>query len=288
MRAAVLGSPIEHSLSPVLHSAAYKALGLAGEWSYGRYECDEAGLPGFLAGCDRTWAGLSLTMPLKRVALELADEVDTLAVEVGGANTLVFREGRVHAHNTDVAGIMEALREAGTTEVRSATVLGGGATAASAVAALRGLGARTAGAITVLARDPARAAGVEEAARRMGLRIDVRPLSELEKHVDADLVVSTLPAGAADRLAPVVAGGRAPVFDVVYSPWPTELARAVAGGAATDPGGTAAGKTVVGGFPMLLHQAAVQVELMTGVERAPVEAMRAAGEAELRRRAVSP
>ncbi|ASU84641.1 shikimate dehydrogenase [Nocardiopsis gilva YIM 90087] len=287
MRAAVLGSPIEHSLSPVLHSAAYTGLGLAGEWSYGRFECDEAGLPGFVAGCDATWAGLSLTMPLKKVALELADAADGLAVEVGGANTLVFREGRVHAYNTDVAGIMAALREAGIAEVRSATVLGGGATAASAVAALRGLGARAPGAITVLARDPARAAGVEEAAERMGLRIDARPLSEIEKHVDADLVVSTLPAGAADGLAPVVAAGRAPLFDVVYTPWPTELARAVAEGAPTDTGGPAAGRTVVGGFPMLLHQAAVQVELMTGVEQAPVEAMRAAGEAELRRRAAS-
>ncbi|MBB6171063.1 shikimate dehydrogenase [Nocardiopsis mwathae] len=283
MRAAVLGSPIEHSLSPVLHTAAYAELGLAGEWSYERFECDEAGLPAFLARCDRTWAGLSLTMPLKRVALELADEVDELAVQVGGANTLVFTAGRVHAWNTDVAGIMAALREAGIDRVRSAAVLGGGATAASAVAALRGLGALDPGAVTVLARDPARAAGVEAAAGRMGLAIGVRPLAEIERHLDVDLVVSTLPAGAADLLVPAVAASRAALFDVVYSPWPTELARAVhAAGAGA---GQRSGRIAVGGFPMLLHQAAVQVELMTGAERAPVEAMRAAGEAELRRRA---
>lgn len=96
MRAAVLGSPIGHSLSPVLHTAAYAGLGLTG-WHYERFECDESGLAAFLKGCDDSWAGLSLTMPLKRAAMTLADHVCEPVTEVGGANTLVFRDGRRHA-----------------------------------------------------------------------------------------------------------------------------------------------------------------------------------------------
>ncbi|MDA2814057.1 shikimate dehydrogenase [Nocardiopsis sp. RSe5-2] len=272
MRAAVLGSPVEHSLSPVLHGAAYEALGIAGEWSYGRHECREDGLLPFLRGCGPEWAGLSLTMPLKKAALDAADAADDASREVGASNTLVFREGRRLAYNTDVYGIGEALREAGAGAPRTAAVLGGGATAASAVAALRRLGAAS---VTVLARDPARAEGVRLAGERAGIAVELAPLAELERHIDVDLVASTLPSGAADPWADTVAASGAAVFDVVYSPWPTVLGRAAA----------EAGRTVVGGFPMLLHQAAAQVELMTGAERAPVERMRRAGEAELARRA---
>ncbi|NYE46546.1 shikimate dehydrogenase [Spinactinospora alkalitolerans] len=273
-RAAVLGSPIAHSLSPVLHSAAYAELGIAREWSYERFECEEAGLAAFLDGCDESWAGLSLTMPLKRLALSLADEVEEPAAAVGGANTMVFRGGRRHAYNTDVAGIVAALREAGVHAVRSAVILGAGATAASALAAVRELGATEPGAVTALARYLGRTAELAEAAERMSAAIGFAPLSEIDTHLDVDLVVSTVPAGAADAYAPAVAASRAAVFDVVYAHWPTALARAV----------TAAGGTVVGGFPMLLHQAGAQVELMTGRAPAPVAAMRAAGEAELARR----
>ncbi|MFD0775972.1 shikimate dehydrogenase family protein, partial [Streptomonospora algeriensis] len=129
MRAAVLGSPVGHSLSPVLHTAAYSALGLAGEWSYGRYECAEEELAAFIKGCGDDWAGLSLTMPLKREALRLADGAEPVARDVGSANTVVFGGGRRQAFNTDVHGIAAALREAGVRRVSSAAVLGGGATA---------------------------------------------------------------------------------------------------------------------------------------------------------------
>ncbi|WP_017540380.1 MULTISPECIES: shikimate dehydrogenase [Nocardiopsis] len=272
MRAAVLGSPVAHSLSPVLHRAAYAALGIAGEWSYGLHECGEDGLEPFLRSCGPEWAGLSLTMPLKKAALEAADRSDEASRQVGAANTLVLSGGGRTAHNTDVHGIAAALSEAGAGAPRTAAVLGGGATAASAVAALHRLGAAS---VTVLARDPARARGVLEAAGRTGIAAEAAPLAELERHLEVDLVASTLPSGAADAWADRVAQSGAAVFDVVYSPWPTALARAAA----------AAGRTVVGGFPMLLHQAAAQVELMTGAGPAPVEAMRAAGEAELARRA---
>ena len=104
-RAAVLGSPIKHSLSPVLHGAAYQALDLHG-WHYDKIECDEAGLPRLVDSMGPEWAGLSLTMPLKRVALTVADEVSALAEAIGAANTLIFSPaaGR-RADNTDVAGM---------------------------------------------------------------------------------------------------------------------------------------------------------------------------------------
>ncbi|MFI6579037.1 shikimate dehydrogenase [Nocardiopsis sp. NPDC050513] len=274
MRAAVLGSPVAHSLSPVLHTAAYAALGLE-DWSYGLHECDEEGLAPFLDGLGPEWAGLSLTMPLKRRALDLAASVADLARQVGGANTLVRADGGWHAHNTDVEGIAAALTEAGISAPRDAVVLGAGATAASALAALRGLG--LASPVTVLARDTARTGEVTAAAERLGHPVRVAPLAEIGDHLDVDLVVSSLPSGASDRYAELLAAARADLFDVVYAPWPTAAARAV----------SARGGRVVGGFPMLLHQAVAQVRLMTGVRDVPVGAMRAAGEAELARRATA-
>ena len=110
MKAAVLGSPIAHSLSPVLHQAGYRALGLAG-WAYQAVECDEARLPGLISGCGPDWAGLSLTMPLKRAVLPLLDEAEPLVAEVGAANTVIFDAGRRSGHNTDVPGMIAALAE---------------------------------------------------------------------------------------------------------------------------------------------------------------------------------
>lgn len=272
MKAAVLGSPVAHSLSPALHGAAYDALGLR-DWSYEAVECDEAGLPAFVASRGPEWAGLSLTMPLKQAVLPLLDRTDPLAAATGSANTVVFRpEGR-HGYNTDVQGIVDALTEAGVHAPGSVTILGGGATACSALAAAGELGLSGA---DILVRDPARAAGLLAAADRLGLRARLRPLAGFADEPAGGLLIATVPAGAADPYAErVMATPHAPaaVLDVVYSPWPTRLAEAAA----------AAGAVVVGGFAMLLHQAAAQVELMTG-KPAPLDAMRAAGEAELARR----
>jgi len=263
----VLGSPIRHSLSPVLHRAAYAALELDG-WTYGAHECAEDGLARFLA---EPWAGLSLTMPLKRTALKLADECSELAVKVGGANTLVPRDGRWVADNTDVHGIVAALAEGGVTELDELLVLGGGATAASMLAAAARLGASSA---TLAVRTPARAAETAEVGERFGLKTRIATLEELPDLLDTDLVVSTLPGDGALPFTGPVAESGVPVFDVVYSPWPTPLAGAV----------LARGGTAVSGYAMLLHQAVRQVTLMTGRTDVPVEAMRAAGEAELARR----
>jgi len=276
MKAAVLGSPIAHSLSPVLHRAAYAALGLD-DWSYAQVECDSAGLPGFVSGLDSSWAGLSLTMPLKRTVLPLLDHADPVAAATGSANTVVFHDGGRHGYNTDVQGIVDALAEAGVTAAGNVTIVGGGATACSALAAARELGAEAA---DVIVRDPARATDLAGAASRLGVPIQFRDFASLapaSAGMAPDLLISTVPAGAADSYAARVRStGIAPaaVMDVVYHPWPTELAGAAA----------AAGSVLASGFAMLLHQAAAQVELMTG-KQAPVEAMRLAGEAELARRA---
>ncbi|MGI5228319.1 shikimate dehydrogenase [Actinoallomurus sp. CA-142502] len=263
-RAAVLGSPIAHSLSPALHRTAYAALGLG--WTYEAIECREDGLPEVLGG---PWAGLSLTMPLKRAVLPLLDEVSDLARAVGGANTVVFEAGRRRGFNTDVYGIVTALAEAGVPGPGSAVVLGAGATAGSALAALRELGVHKA---VLVARDPTRAGEAVAAASRLGVGVSVRTFAE--PLPDADLVISTLPAGAADPYAETIARSAGALFDVVYAPWPTRAAQAVreAGGVTAD------------GFTMLLHQAVRQVALMTGVTDVPVEAMRAAGLAEIARR----
>ncbi|HWG13866.1 MAG TPA: shikimate dehydrogenase [Streptosporangiaceae bacterium] len=278
MKAAVLGSPIAHSLSPVLHHAGYAALGLDG-WSYTTIECAEAGLPDLLASCGPDWAGLSLTMPLKRAVLPLLDTVDPIAADTGGANTVVFAAGQRHGYNTDVAGMVAALAEAGVRAPSSAVVLGAGATACSALAALRDTGLRT---VTVAVRDAARAGGLRSVAERLGVGVDLQSLADqgASEQPPPDLLISTVPAGAADFLADEFAAGvpaPACVFDVVYAPWPTRLAEA-----AQD-----RGAAVVGGFELLLHQAVGQFELMTGERPAPLEAMRAAGLAELARRAAA-
>ncbi len=284
MKAAVLGSPVNHSLSPALHRAAYAALGLDG-WSYAAVECDEARLPALLDGLDEDWAGLSLTMPLKRAVLPLLDEIDPLAADVGGANTVVLSGRRRSGYNTDVGGMVAALAEAGVTELgatRSALVIGAGATACSALAALREIGARE---VAVAVRDRTRTGDLTAAAARMNVVIRVSELASLARApagtgaaetlsgATAGLVICTTPPGAADDLADLLCGRRRSpqvVFDVAYDPWPTRLAAAARAG----------GSIVIGGFDLLLHQAAAQVELMTG-RCAPLGAMRAAGLAEL-------
>ncbi|MDQ1292544.1 MAG: shikimate dehydrogenase [Actinomycetota bacterium] len=295
-RAAVLGHPIAHSLSPALHRAAYAALGLTG-WEYTAIDVTEDDLPGFVRGLGPRWAGLSLTMPLKRTVRPLLAAESSLARRVGAVNTVVLGPDGAVGHNTDVPGIVGALREAGIDRLPSGggVVLGGGATAASALAALREMGCDRP---RVLVRSRARAADLLVACERL----DISPeLMDLQDVVDGraelggpEVVVSTLPPGAADRLASGLvravscpgcspptaqptaadpAAGAPVLLDVVYAPWPTALARSWLAG----------GWTVVGGFEMLLHQAAGQVELMTG-RPAPLEGMRAAGEHELARR----
>lgn len=261
-RAAVVGSPVAHSLSPVLHGAAYAALGL-GDWSYGRVEVPQGALAAHVGSLGPEWMGLSVTMPGKEEALALADDAGPAARSVGAANTLVRRETGWYADNTDVRGLEAALTEAGVGTVSRAVVVGAGATARSALLALHTLGARE---VTLCVRDRIRPA-TAELLERLGVRAHRRALSE-GIPLDTEVVISTLPGGVPSP--PVLpAGTRAPVvMDVSYAPWPSALAGAVAEA-------THDRVRVVRGTRMLLHQAARQVELMTGLD-APTPAMDAA------------
>ncbi|MFJ2751660.1 shikimate dehydrogenase [Streptomyces sp. NPDC087297] len=265
IRAAVLGSPIEHSLSPVLHRAAYQELGLD-DWSYDRYEIDEAALPAFVADLGPEWAGLSLTMPLKRAVIPLLDGISDTAASVETVNTVVFTEdGRRLGDNTDIPGIVAALHERGVEKVPSAAILGAGATASSALAALARI---CSGEVTAYVRSEARADEMRQWGERLGVPVRTADWSAAAEALSAPLVIATTPAGTTDALAASVPEGAGTLFDVLYDPWPTALAAAW-----SDRGGR-----VVGGLDLLVHQAVLQVELMTGRTPGPLAAMRAAGE----------
>jgi shikimate dehydrogenase len=272
-RAAVLGAPIAHSLSPVLHTAAYRALGLT-DWSYEAIECDEARLPGLLATLGPDWAGLSLTMPLKRAVLPLLDRIEPLAATVGAANTVILKDGQWLGFNTDVAGLAAAMRGADIKSEGNVVVLGGGATACSALAAVRESGTAD---VTVAVRAQSRAEPLRTVAARLGVRVRFADLSAGSLASRPwDVLISTIPGTAEAGVAGLVTTGELTaraVVDVGYDPWPTPLAAAAA----------AAGSAVISGYELLVHQAARQVELMTG-RQAPVAVMRAAGLAELDRR----
>ncbi|EGX61317.1 shikimate 5-dehydrogenase [Streptomyces zinciresistens K42] len=261
----MLGSPIAHSLSPVLHRAAYAELGLTG-WSYDRFEVDEAALPGFLARLGPQWAGLSLTMPLKRAVIPLLDTISETAASVEAVNTVVRTEdGRSLGDNTDIPGMVAALRERGIEQVGSAAVLGAGATASSALAALARI---CTGEVVAYVRSEARAAEMRQWGERLDVQVRTAPWADAEQALRAPLVIATTPAGTTDALAAAVPERPTTLFDVLYHPWPTRLAArwSLAGGA------------VVGGLDLLVHQAVLQVEQMTGRAPAPLEAMRRAGE----------
>ncbi|MGI8647750.1 MAG: shikimate dehydrogenase [Acidimicrobiales bacterium] len=263
-RAAVVGLPIAHSLSPVLHQAAYQALGL-GNWHYTAHECGEGQLKSFLGGLDSSWVGLSLTMPLKRVALSVADHVSPTAEIVGAANTLLLRTDGCSADNTDAPGMADALRENGLESTRSAVVVGAGGTAQAALVALSMLGP-TPPFVAIAVREPARATAVAQTAQRLGLPLAIHRWSELPQLLDAaELVISTVPQPASEAVAALPWRNELAFFDALYHPWPTPAAAAA----------IAAGCTVISGRELLLHQAAHQVRLMTG-QTAPLAAMREA------------
>ncbi len=266
----MLGKPVSHSLSPVIHNAGYAAAGLTG-WSYTAIECAEVELADLVAGLGPEWAGLSITMPLKEVALTVADEAAPLAATLGAANTLVHRpDGSWFADNTDAPGMEAALREAvEEVIVERVVLLGAGGTARAALAAAARLGASR---ITVVARRVAAVDELRPVAAALGVEVTHAPWpavptpSGVEVLSGADLIISTVPKGVADPLADAIRWrSGALLLDALYDPWPTPLAAAARAG----------GVRVVSGLDLLLAQAVGQFEAFTGVS-APVDAMRAA------------
>lgn len=248
VRCAVLGSPIEHSLSPVLHRAAYQHLGLT-DWEYQRHRVEADQLAGFVAGLDQTWRGLSLTMPLKVAALELG-EPDELAVLAEAANTMILDDDGRRVYNTDVGGLVSAFAAAGVSAIGSATVLGSGATARSAIISASRMGAAE---VRLMARRPDHArTTLSGLAAALGLRFTV--LGWDAAVPSSDVLISTVVGGAADAIADAAVAAAPVIFDVIYDPWPTALATAA----------ERAGRTVLNGLDLLVHQAVGQLELMTG------------------------
>jgi shikimate-5-dehydrogenase len=263
-RAAVLGRPVAHSLSPVLHRAAYEALGLT-DWTYDALDIGADDLPVLLAGLGDEWRGFSVTMPCKQVAVDVADVVEPLPRLLHAANTLVRCQAGWRAENTDVGGVGMALQLAGVEEVGAATIVGAGGTASAAAVALASLGAEH---VDVVVRNPSRAGDVTRVLETLAVPCTVTPLPEAT--LDAPLVVSTVPITAQADLMHLPWRGGHTVLDVLYVPWPTPLAQRVA----------AVGGTVAGGLDVLFWQATAQVELMTG-HPAPIAAMRSALDAVL-------
>jgi len=251
---AVLGSPIAHSLSPTLHAAAYDALDLP--FTYGRHEVASGGLAAFVAGLGPEWRGLSLTMPLKREVLPLLDRTSPLVDELGVANTVAFRhEGNTIVRagaNTDVQGLVRPVETLGHLP-GEATILGGGATAASALTAAVRLGASL---VRVFVRDTAKTHPLVDLAVLLGVTLEVHPLTDLTG-THHGFVLSTLPGGAADALDVRPSGPDAVLFDVAYEPWPTAVASRW----------TEAGGLVLNGLDMLTEQAIGQIRFfLTGDE----------------------
>ena len=277
-RAYVLGHPIAHSLSPALHRAAYAYLGEA-NLEYDRRDTLPDDLPAIMRGVRNPAgteeapyiAGLSVTMPLKTAVIQYCDELSETARVTGAVNTVYPRGERVLGDNTDVIGIVNALLHAGLEPEPlkdSAAIVGGGATAISALTALHKLGYRRA---SVYARSLHKLGSVQEAADRLGVQLEQIFLADLPQNLAErghHPVISTLPAHAADEWASQLSGLKGasathqPVLlDVAYNPWPSVLASAW----------EANGGTVVSGLEMLLYQAVEQVLLFTDCTLQPAE-----------------
>lgn len=262
-RAAVLGSPIAHSLSPSLHNAAYLALGIEGK--YDAVEVKSGELSNFMEqvrSTEANWIGFSLTMPLKEEILKVADRVDPLAAQINSANTLIPTADGWYATSTDVAGFIWALAAHEVTEFKRVQIIGAGATARAAAAAIDAPGRR----IEVINRNPSR----EGHMRNSVTMADLSFIDWNDVTLDGDLVINTTPKGAADNLP----SGNGVLFESLYDPWPTTLASKWDG-------------KVIDGLDLLINQAIDQLTLMTGfvIDR-PLMAqlLRAAGEAELKDR----
>lgn len=258
-RAGVAGDPIAHSLSPVLHRAAYRDLGV--DISYDLLPVAAGELPELLSRLDESWVGISLTMPHKQAVIGQLDMVDGLAKTVGAVNTVCIQPtgNMLVGFNTDVAGIVWAVRDHRPEPVSSALILGGRATASSALAACVELGTRN---LTLAARNHGGPGSALTAATRMNLSPELMrfdPVAIASALPRTSLLISTVPAGVADAVAEIITErgddlSHLCVLDVVYEPWPSALISAC----------ESRGATIVPGWLMLMHQAARQVRLFTG------------------------
>lgn len=262
-RCAVIGNPIAHSLSPLLHRTAYAQLGIADEFRYDAFEVTPETLPGFLAGLGDEWVGLSVTAPNKQALLDHG-EPDPVAAALRAGNTLILGRGGKpnRIYNTDVTGLLAALDRAGVNRASTAILLGNGATARSALWAAGRLGVRE---VVVCARDAARAlASLADIAIRAEVELAVQPFGRPPELPaawggQADLLISTVPVRLPPELASALVKLASTVFDVVYNFYPSQLDKAAA----------EAGVALLDGLDLLVSQGVDQIRLMTGRDADP-------------------
>jgi len=245
IKAAVLGSPIAHSLSPTLHRRAYEVLGIEG--SFEAIEVVSTDLGKFIENCDSSWTGFSLTMPLKEEVIQFATQISALASQVSSANTLIRSGEGWSATSTDVNGFIYSLAQHGFSSFSRVLIIGSGATARAAAAACQTF----TDSIAVIHRTPTR----EKLMRVAAPECEISFFDWNGSVPSAELVINTTPAGAADvfigRLSdPTV------FFEALYNPWPTKLLTA-----ARD-----SGVYGIDGLDLLIHQGIDQVALMSGIE----------------------
>lgn len=244
IRAAVLGSPISHSLSPTLHTTAYQEMGLKGTFEAIEVRSGELGK--FIEAQDSSWTGFSLTMPLKEEVIEIADVIDEIALQIASANTLTRSGDNWKVTSTDVNGFVQSLYAHGFREFESVVILGSGASARAAAAACSAFTKE----IQVLHRSAKR----ESAMRNSAPNVEMN-FSDWEAKVPrADLVINTTPAGVADKFI-----GQAKFngvfFEALYNPWPTKILQYARSNGAYG----------IDGLELLIHQGIDQVSLMSGI-----------------------
>ena len=244
INAAVLGSPINHSLSPILHSLAYEHQGLTAQ--YEAIEVRAGELEKFLAETDKN--ALSLTMPLKEEALKVADIISDVAARISCGNTLSLNKGVWSITSTDVSGFDHALHMHGLEEIESVLIIGAGATARAAVSSV----SQIAKSVSVISRNPER-----EAAMNRASLVDLTYLPwEITSHINtANLVINTTPNQAADFFTSSIDSPSGTFFDVLYHPWPTSMSKVW----------SESGGHVIDGLDLLIHQAISQIEIFAGI-----------------------
>jgi shikimate dehydrogenase len=254
INAAVLGSPIAHSLSPLLHSLAYEYLEIAAR--YEAIEVKAGALSDFLSTTDRNC--LSLTMPLKEEALSVADVVSDIAMRISCGNTLSLSDGIWKLTSTDVLGFDFSLKMHGFNQLDSALIIGAGATARAAAASV----SQVAKSVSVISRSPDREPAMNQASL---VDVSYLPWQRTNLINTADLVINTTPDRAADFFVPSIENPKGTFFEVLYNPWPTAMSKVWSDSK----------NQVIDGLDLLIHQGISQVEIFTGlsVDRAHLHAI---------------
>lgn len=256
--AAIVGSPVAHSKSPQMHNAAYQELAI--DWQYLRHEVSPGQLANFIQVNRNSFQGLSVTMPLKEEALAVADSVTPLAALLQSANTLTFSASEIKAGNTDVIGIRDAIWQNTKKKFKTATIIGTGATARSALAAVKALNIPQ---VLLVGRDQEKIQNLSNLASKLAVQVTTHTWNEMVKTMDAELVISTVPKGVMDEYAMLIPFNPKVLLDVNYHPWPSPIAREWL---------LRSGR-VVSGLEMLLYQGVKQFEIFTK-RKPPIKVMR--------------